>query len=662
MTDEWHSIREFAGFRGPRVATQRPSAAAERDETSGIPAEGRAPLSAADRVRQRLAALKGTRPPTQAPGAGAATATKLLLASTSGNPAAQSRRESAEVKEHSGGEVLLFKCKSSRCRHTWISGRGATSSEQICKSCGASVIGVVTQSGTFCEVDPMEDHPDGEILHIELHQHAGNSLDEDELEERLTGFVLDELQFGVDFFREDGVRDYVAYRRGTGSVKEEGRDARRDVVLLSRLVALIAALCKAEFSKKMRGGEADAKLQALLRGKLKFRLLRRPERSESGGTKLTAAVDFEIALDVKERIADVADSRLLSLRAVMLEMDKKTVGKADFEPGDLHPRKLLARLISGLNWQRALTRITGREGHDRVRCLTCRFIGTDCSADLHRSREVRHSLNRLPGFLFRTCVVLGREDKGGKSWEERAASFLQGIAETRGGECLISAGTDSSQNLHLELFSQPVWLASAVDRINSYAQRSSSGPSLANLVGLGRAGKGLHVIRPAVGCKPEYDAVSDVWSFLDTFTKDITRVANTEVTSWRVRWRHEGSKGLPPCTPVSTSDLEAARTLYNGHATFKDLEEFLDFLRDFRQGGAAQAKPQPRPPRGVKDRSRSRKRELRSEERARAPRSRRARSGTPSRSRSRSAMPPPRRSPSYGRERSKEKKRKDKRR
>jgi len=64
-------------------------------------------------------------------------------------------------------------------------------------------------------------------------------------------------------------------------------------------------------------------------------------------------------------------------------------------------------------------------------------------------------------------MVLAKQERGGKSWRERVGVLLAGIAGTRGGECFILASADSSDHLLLTLYSQPEWLASAVERRTS---------------------------------------------------------------------------------------------------------------------------------------------------------------------------------------------------
>lgn len=204
-------------------------------------------------------------------------------------------------------------------------------------------------------------------------------------------------------------------------------------------------------------------------------------------------------------------------------------------------------------------------------------------------------MRQLPSFVFQTTLVLGREDRGGKSWEERASMVLQGVAETKGGECFILAKTDASDRLRLTLYSQPDWLKSAADRLSTYAA-SNSAPFLTNLIGLGRAARGLHVVEPQAGTLPRYDAVTDVREFLDLFASpDATGVESTEggLLTRRVRWF-----GVPPrSAPVDFRQLETSRSLFRAHCSFEDLETMVDFLRDFRQGTAtAIAKPEPRRP------------------------------------------------------------------
>jgi len=284
----------------------------------------------------------------------------------------------------------------------------------------------------------------------------------------------------------------------------------------------------------------------------------------------------------------------------MNEMDKKLLSKS---PDLEHPRELLARVISGLNWQRALNSISGREGHDRVRCMTCRFICEDCSLDVPRSQEVRHALRRLPGFVFRARFVLGREDRGGKPWEACASTFLEGLAETKGSECFVLASTDSRGLLHLGLYSQPEWLACAAQRLSTFAHGGNAAPFLTSLVGLGRLAKGLHVVEPRVGAGLQYEVVSDTWAFLNLFASaDLPRTGDDEGNPplRRVRWT--GSE--PKASLTQLKDLESARALFRAHCRFDDLDSFVDFLCDFRHGTAtAQAKPVPRPPPSVRSSS-----------------------------------------------------------
>jgi len=312
---------------------------------------------------------------------------------------------------------------------------------------------------------------------------------------------------------------------------------------------------------------------------------------------LTVAIDFGLARDVEEHISDKVDERLLKLRALMKEMDKKVLAKISpgpLSPESRHPRALLARLISGFDWRRALNSISGKEGHDRVRCITCRFIGEDCSTDVQRSQDVRRALRKAPGFVFQASMVLAKQERGGKSWRERVGVLLAGIAGTRGGECFILASTDSSDHLLLTLYSQPEWLASAVERITTYASGGPAAPFLTNLVGLGRCARGLQVVDPPVGSRPRFEVVSDVLSFIDLFvgSSGMKKGDDPEEEAMkRVLWQ-----GSPPrSTPAHPLDLEKVRGLFRVYCAFEDMSDFIDFLQDFRKGGAtALAKPEPR--------------------------------------------------------------------
>ena len=53
--------------------------------------------------------------------------------------------------------------------------------------------------------------------------------------------------------------------------EEQARNMKHDVSLVDRMASIVEALCKAEFQGVMRGGEADAKLQAVLNGRAAFR-------------------------------------------------------------------------------------------------------------------------------------------------------------------------------------------------------------------------------------------------------------------------------------------------------------------------------------------------------------------------------------------------------
>lgn len=491
-------------------------------------------------------------------------------------------------------EILVFKCGRG-CSHTWISGRGSTSYEQICKSCGASVVGELVKGAALCElVKDWESKDDvGEVLRINFDRPFGRGLSEPELEEKLGQYLGSELRFFGKFFLEEGLPDWIAYRRGLNldnDQESEGRDLKQDVRVLDQMASLIGALCRAEFEGTMRGGEADAKLQGLLNGNVKLRFLKPVTRAAHGRSTITVAVDFGIALEVEERILDKTDDRLRNLRRILKEMDRKLLAKHDSGPCLKHPRTLLANLIASFDWQRAVSTLSGKEGHDRVRCMTCRFIGEDCSVDVPRSQEVRKSLRQAPGFVFQATLVINREDRGGKSWQDRVSDFLEGVAGTRGGECFGLAETDSRGCLRLKLYSQPEWLGSAVDRVRTFAQGGGS-VGLSHLVGLGRVARGLHVVEPPTGSPPKFEVVSDLSDLLSIFDEAISC---PESASKRVRWNQLG----PRCAPIAGTAFESTRALFRAFSSFECLEDFAEFLQDFRQGHAtAAAKPVPRPPR-----------------------------------------------------------------
>eukprot|EP00927_Polykrikos_kofoidii_P030436 TRINITY_DN26165_c0_g1_i1.p1 TRINITY_DN26165_c0_g1~~TRINITY_DN26165_c0_g1_i1.p1 ORF type:complete len:759 (-),score=107.43 TRINITY_DN26165_c0_g1_i1:60-2336(-) len=624
----WLSLGDFAGFRDnkreafkdgkPRevagLLAVPPPPSCANDDTRSEPArsEVRSVIStsttplgvartAADRVREKLLALKSR----SARGGSASTGRRPGIAeppTSAAAPEALSQTAAACRTEASGQEHLVFRCTGPRCRHTWVSGRGATSFEQICKSCGASVVGVLSKAAVICEGNEGGSKDVGEVLRVAFDRNFGPAFTVEELEGRLRGFVEAELRFFGKFLAADGVESYVAYRRGQGNREVEGRDSKQDVILVDRLATTVESLCKAEFEGTMRGGEADAKLQALLDGHIALRFVAPLERLATGGSSVTLAVDFGASLDVEDHIADKVDERLQAFRKVQRELDKGLLEKShDSGPARPLPRTLFARVIAGLDWQRALNSINGREGHDRLRCMTCRFLGEDCSTDVARSQDVRRALKQVAGFVFQSRVVLGRVDRGGKSWKERVAPLLEGVAETPGGECFIlaRASEDAADTLEVLMYSQPEWLGGATDRLCTVAHGGNAAPFLTNLVGLGRAAKGLHVIEPKVGMPPSYALVSDVVSFLDLFASKRLNIedddALTSTSSFaRVLWT-----GVRPRTTfVQPRDLEKSRALFRLHSSFEDIEEFVDFLRDFRQGTAkALAKPEPRPPR-----------------------------------------------------------------
>eukprot|EP00913_Durusdinium_trenchii_P022952 g21551.t2 len=251
-----------------------------------------------------------------------------------------------------------------------------------------------------------------------------------ELEDRLVDFVGSEIRFLSQFFEHDGLRDYIAYRQGKSLEDDEG--------LVESMWHVVDALCKAEFTGSMRAGEADAKLQALLRGKIKFTVLCAPER-DAHGAVVTAEVDFAVELDLEDKIADRADERLQRLRKV------RSSRGADDAPCDtqiLHPRELLAKLISSFDWRRGLSDQTMREGHDQIRCMTCRFLGDDCSVDIGRSKDLRSALRRLPSFLFCTRLLCRRTAPTAptaEDWRAQTSSFLEAVAQTKGSQCFIRA-------------------------------------------------------------------------------------------------------------------------------------------------------------------------------------------------------------------------------
>ena len=117
-------------------------------------------------------------------------------------------------------------------------------------------------------------------------------------EDQLVDFARQEIRFLSQFFEEEGVRDYVAYRQGRFMEGCEGRDRKKDPLLLERLCHVVEALCRAEFTGSMRAGEADAKLQALLAGQVHFGVLCAPER-EPQGIVVTCELDFAVQRGAK---------------------------------------------------------------------------------------------------------------------------------------------------------------------------------------------------------------------------------------------------------------------------------------------------------------------------------------------------------------------------
>jgi len=165
----WASIRDFAGFRGAETAEKRKAplgrlAVPPAPESEGppLPPEPQPKASAADRVRERLASLRsggaggaGSRVPGIVAPAAAVPARRPCIGPERPAPAGQQSGPASSV-DASGAEVLVFRCTGARCRHEWVSGRGATSFEQICKCCGASVVGVLSKGAVLCEVAAAE--------------------------------------------------------------------------------------------------------------------------------------------------------------------------------------------------------------------------------------------------------------------------------------------------------------------------------------------------------------------------------------------------------------------------------------------------------------------------------------------------------------------------
>lgn len=567
---QWNSLRDFAGFRGVerKPATGRLAVPPSNEVVTAVA------LSAADKVKQRLAALRGS----------AAPAARV---------AGIAQRPERKTKEEEPADLLAFHCTGKRCGHHWVTGRGVTSSEQICKCCGESVVGVPSKGSIFCEIDQEAATSAGEVVKIRLEQHVAPGWATLELEDRLVDFVRSEVRFISQFFDEDGVRDYVAYRQGKSLEGDEGRDRNKDALLMDSMCNVVDALCKAEFTGSLRAGEADAKLQALLKGQMKFSVLCAPER-EKRGALVTAEVDFDIELDVEDRIADKADARLQRLRKVMSEMDKKVRDRAETDRNSSalqHPRQLLAKMISGLDWRRGISDQVNREGHDRVRCMTCRFLGEDCSADIARSKDVRVALRLLPSFLFTTRMVCRKD--GNKDWQSFAGDLLEGVAQSKGSECLIRA-EPKQDGLHLQLFSQADWLHNAAERLCALAAESKS-LTLSSLVGVGRSARGLHV-----EWERTCEAVEDVPGFLrelwaGTSGAPVASVAPVAPVASMLRWCQSSVDLDVKCSPVAAKAWQEARRTFGAYANFGDWSGLMDFLRDFRQKGAAHAKPVPRP-------------------------------------------------------------------
>ncbi|CAE7412452.1 RPS22A [Symbiodinium natans] len=224
----------------------------------------------------------------------------------------------------------------------------------------------------------------------------------------------------------------------------------------------------------------------------------------------------------------------------MAETDKKVMEKSR-EKEDLtslmHPRQLLATLLSGFDWRRALSDNLGREGHDQVRCMTCRFLAEDCSADVPKSLDVRHALRAMPSFIFGVEVVLTQVGTACKDWAARAGDILEAIAQTRGSQCFIWAQPDAQDQLGLWIFSQPDWLMNAVDRLRAYATGSTAAaPSLSDLVGLGKKARGLRLVQPK---EEKFEAVCDLSEFLHFFAAPGAAAGPGVPAMSHVRWGGE---------------------------------------------------------------------------------------------------------------------------
>lgn len=259
--------------------------------------------------------------------------------------------------------------------------------------------------------------------------------------------------------------------------------------------------------------------------------------------------------------------------------------------------------------------------------MTCRFINADCGADAGMSREVRQALRHLPSFVFCTNVVMACADLSRKSWKDHASGLIEGIVQTQGSECCALVKSSPEDKLLLTLFSRPEWLITACDRIRALVEGSSATKSM-DLLGPGRSIKNLRLLEPSAGSVPKCDAVSDTWGFLDFFASAPKGPTNTGGCLYR-------TEEIPTFNVSATTLIREARSIFKAYCALEDMNAFLDFLRDFRHKGSAQAKPEPRPPRP-----------LRSMRAAVTRRPSSSKSCSRSRSRSRK-VPVARRSPSY---------------
>ncbi|CAK9065367.1 Hypothetical protein (Fragment), partial [Durusdinium trenchii] len=425
------------------------------------------------------------------------------------------------------------------------------------------------------------------VVKIRLAQHVAPGWATMELEDRLVDFVGSEIRFLSQFFEHDGLRDYIAYRQGKSLEDDEGRDRNKDAGLVESMWHVVDALCKAEFTGSMRAGEADAKLQALLRGKIKFTVLCAPER-DAHGAVVTAEVDFAVELDLEDKIADRADERLQRLRKVMNEMDKKVRSSrgADDAPCDtqiLHPRELLAKLISSFDWRRGLSDQTMREGHDQIRCMTCRFLGDDCSVDIGRSKDLRSALRRLPSFLFCTRLLCRRTAPTAptaEDWRAQTSSFLEAVAQTKGSQCFIRAEV-KEEGLSLRIFSRADWLVNAAERLCALASQTEA-LTLSSLVGPGRQARGLRM-----DWEKTLEAVHDIPALLKEMLPESATGPGATAESGRlgcVRWcGSDAAHDVTKSSVVPAKVMQETQQIFRSYCALDELLDFVDFLKDFRQ-------------------------------------------------------------------------------